>query len=92
VNGLSTALLTNNPNLSNPQRLDRSQAVTCDQDHGYTHEQQAVGMGTADKYVQFTNRGGVSETLGQCLGDGATPGNHAVMDYYDGNTVTALWN
>jgi phospholipase C len=92
VNGLSTALLTNNPNLSNPQRLDRSQAVTCDQDHGYLHEQQAVDMGAADLYVQKTNRGGVSETLGQCLGDGATPGNYAVMDYYDGNTVTALWN
>jgi hypothetical protein len=21
-----------------------------------------------------------------------TPGNFAVLDYYDGNTVTALWN
>src|SRR5579875_2746236 len=33
VNGLTGALLTNNPNLANPQRLDRSQALTCDQDH-----------------------------------------------------------
>src|SRR6201993_5498828 len=38
VNGLTTALLTNNPNLNNPARLDRSQALTCDQDHNYTDE------------------------------------------------------
>src|SRR5438270_5208868 len=31
VNGLNDALLTRNPNLSNPQRLDRGQAHTCDQ-------------------------------------------------------------
>src|ERR1700716_942093 len=43
VNGLNGALLTNNPNLGNPQRLDRSQALTCDQDHGYTNEQRAMG-------------------------------------------------
>ena len=30
VNGLTPALLTDNPNSSNPHRLDRSQALTCD--------------------------------------------------------------
>src|SRR6266581_1581237 len=36
VNGLLAAgLLTHNPNASNPFRLTRSQAATCDQDHGY---------------------------------------------------------
>src|SRR5260370_26722171 len=43
VNGLSQALLTNNPNLNpangagatNPFRLDRSQAVTKEQSHGH---------------------------------------------------------
>src|SRR5215471_13316958 len=45
VNGLSGALLTNNPNLGNPQRLDRTQAMTCDQDHGYTDEQKAFDLG-----------------------------------------------
>ena len=39
--GLDEALLTTNPNLGNPQRLDRSQALTCDQDHDYTAEQLA---------------------------------------------------
>src|ERR1700742_5025467 len=41
VNGLTPALLTNNPNSANPFRLDRSQALTCDQDHGYSDEQKA---------------------------------------------------
>src|ERR1700722_6055793 len=50
VNGLTDALLYNNPNLlnttgngtgaSNPFRLDRSQASTADQDHDYTPEQE----------------------------------------------------
>src|ERR1700683_375266 len=41
------SLLTNNPNKDshgvtiNPYRLDRSQAVTCDQDHDYDDEQKA---------------------------------------------------
>jgi phospholipase C len=94
VNGLTAGLLTNNPNLSNPQRLDRSQAHTCDQGHGYTQEQAAEDFGAMDKFVQNTNRqgGGHPLTLGECLGTTPTPGNFPVMDYYDGNTVTALWN
>jgi phospholipase C len=79
VNGLSTSLLTHNPNSSNPARLDRSQALTCDQDHGYTDEQKAYDNGAVDKFVQYT------------LG-GSCNGNPVVMDYYDGNTVTAIWN
>jgi phospholipase C len=79
VNGLSGALLTRNPNLDNPQRLDRSQALTCDQGHGYTQEQQAFDMGAMDKFVQDTSGGSCSD-------------KSIVMDYYDGNTVTALWN
>jgi phospholipase C len=89
-NGLSGALLTRNPNLSNPQRLDRSQAVTCDQDHEYTAEQSSFNHGLMDKFVQDT---GNSATVASCTGinNGTSP-NYAVMDYYDGNTVTALWN
>ena len=90
VNGLRGSLLFNNPNLSNPQRLDRSQALTCDQDHGYTAEQDAFDRGAIDRFVQDTGNG---ETVKQCTGksSGHSP-NFAVMDYYDGNTVTALWN
>jgi phospholipase C len=40
VNGLMAAgLLTRNPNGSNPFRLTRAQAATCDQDHDYTDEE-----------------------------------------------------
>ena len=54
VNGLSTALLTNNPNGYNPARLTPAQALTCDQDHSDTPEQQAYDYGLADKFPQYT--------------------------------------
>src|SRR4051794_2253364 len=73
-------LLTANPNLKQPARLDRSVAVPCDQDHGYTDEQKAFDNGAMDMFVQFGSGGG-------CPGV-----NSIVMNYYDGNTVTALWN
>jgi phospholipase C len=90
VNGLSGPLLTQNPNLSNPRRLDRSQAHTCDQDHGYTAEQRAFDSGLMDRFVPNT---GHEKTAQECTGtaSGTSP-NYAVMDYYDGNTVTGLWN
>ena len=94
-------LLTNNPNESNPLLLDRTDALTCDQDHNYKDEQLADDLGKMDQFVQHTGNG---LTLAQCLTNenkgltspspipaGATT-NDAVMDYYDGNTVTALWN
>jgi len=92
-NLLRGQLLTHNPNLNrrngrgatNPFRLDRSQAATADQNHGYTAEQLAYDGGAADLFPLHTGRG----TPG---GAGAfgTPGQ--VMGYFDGNTVTALWN
>jgi phospholipase C len=91
VNGLNSALLLSNPNSANPQRLDRSQAVTCDMNHDYTPEQSAADHGAMDRFVENTSSSS-GTTLGQCLGGAPTPGNQAVMDYYDGNTVTALWN
>jgi phospholipase C len=82
VNGLDPTLLTNNPNSAPPQRLDRSEAVTCSQNHGYGAEQQAFDGGLMDRFVEFT-------AGGSCAGP---RGKSIVMDYYDGNTVTALWN
>jgi phospholipase C len=79
VNGLTPALLTSNPNLGNPQRLTPAEALTCDQGHGYTQEQKAFDNGKMDQFVQNTQ------------GSGCTLPNE-VMDYYDGNTVTGLWN
>jgi phospholipase C len=77
VNGLSGALLTNNPNAYNPFRLGRAQATTCDNSHAYSAEQQAFDGGLMNKFVQFTS---------------CPLGGPNVMGYYDGNTVTALWN
>jgi len=82
VNGLSEALLTNNPNAANPRRLDRNtpaDVVTCDQDHTYKDEQIAFDHGLMDKFVETLNGSSCKDTS-------------IVMDYYDGNTVTALWN
>ena len=86
VNGLSPALLNNNPNTFNPQRLDPSQALTCDQNHSYGPEQKAEDGGKMDAFVQNTE---TDKCTGQPILFGQ-PG--LVMDYYDGNTVTGLWN
>ena len=86
VNGLTPQLLTANPNLYNPQRLTPSEALTCDQNHSYTPEQKAEDNGKADQFVQNTE----SDT---CTGQPVLFGQPGlVMDYYDGNTVTGLWN
>ena len=60
VNGLTGALLANNPNAvntavngagaTNPFRLDRSEAATADQDHDYTPEQLAFDHGLMDAF------------------------------------------
>jgi phospholipase C len=93
VNGYTDGLLFNNPNAlntlngngaANPFRLDRSQAATADQDHDYTPEQQAFHGGLMDLFPKFTGTPGPPPN-GQMT-------NGLVMGYYDGNTVTALWN
>jgi phospholipase C len=88
VNGLSGSLLTANPNEYNPQRLTHSQAWTCDQNHAYTPEQEAFDNGNMDKFVQDTGSSSTCNTTAP--GEFAAPG--LVMDYFDGNTSTALWN
>jgi phospholipase C len=90
VNGLNNSLLEANPNLNNPQRLGPDQAVTCDQNHGYGSEQAAYDAGLMDHFVQQTTGTGCTETSFPDQGNYGP--NGIVMDYYDGNTVTALWN
>ncbi|HJZ37059.1 MAG TPA: alkaline phosphatase family protein, partial [Solirubrobacterales bacterium] len=89
VNGLSQALLHENPNADNPTRLANDEALTCDQNHSYTPEQEAEDNGKMDMFVQKTGNGGCQSTEKNKSTYGP-PG--VVMDYYDGNTVTALWN
>ena len=97
VEGLSGTLLTANPNslnpangvdAVNPYRLGRSQAATADQDHSYTQEQIAYNHGKMDLFPA---------TIGQYV---APDGSLAMQQtskslnlaFYDGNTVTAIWN
>jgi phospholipase C len=96
INGYGYTLLNANPNLnpangagaSNPFRLDRSQAATNDQDHNYTPEQQAFDGGVMDLFPLYTGVAGPppSAPPQQVMTNALT------MGYYDGNTVTALWN
>jgi phospholipase C len=86
--------LTRNPNSLNPAngssainpfRLDRSQAATCDQDHNYGAEQAAFDQGLMDAFPAYTGSG-------NCGGYDYGHGTGLVLGYFDGNTVTALWN
>jgi len=88
-------LLTNNPNQDagghqvNPRRYDPANIndiLTCDQNHDYGPEQMAFNGGKMDKFVTTVGTGSGTSGTGQ-------PCNASdVMNYYDGNTVTGLWN
>jgi phospholipase C len=94
-NGLSSALLASNPNSAQPKRLDSSPTglpggpggqLTCDQNHNYSSEQEAANGGQMNKFPEAVGTGS-----GKAPG-GTNCDRNQVMDYYDGNTVTALWN
>jgi phospholipase C len=96
VNGLTEILLTHNPNLNpangqgaaNPFRLGHDQALTADQNHSYTPEQLSFDNFAMDLFPSKTGAAYVTPKP-------YPPVVHTkglVMGYYDGNTVTALWN
>ena len=96
VNGLTGTLLSNNPNSTNPVnaagatnpfRLARTQAATADQDHDYTPEQQAFDHGLMDAFPFSVGTAGPPPAGSPIF---ATTG--LTMGYFDGNTVTGLWN
>ena len=85
VDGLTPELLTHNPNSVQPMRLGGpGQQVTCDQDHEYQAEQLAADGGAMDRFVEHTEGDPCKAPLFSIPG--------LVMGYYDGNSVTALWN
>lgn len=99
----SPDLLTANPNLNisngagatNPFRLDAAQAATEDQDHNYNPEQLAFDDGKMDLFPMSVGSPDSAETTTLATSTGApaianTTG--LTMGYFDGNTVTALWN
>ena len=99
--GLSGTLLTANPNLLNPHngpgatnpfRLDRAQSATADQTHTYTPEQKAFDGGAMDLFPASVGMPDPA-ALAKRTGAGRAATSHwLTMGYYDGNTVTAMWN
>jgi phospholipase C len=84
-NLVTSGSLTSNPNLYYPKRLTPAQALTCDQNHNYLPEQKAEDNGAMDKFVQ-------NVSVDTCTTPKAYGAPGLTMDYYDGNTVTGLWN
>jgi len=96
VNNLESAgLLTNNYNTEsggtriNPFRIPPSVPVTCDNDHDYNDEQFAFHGGLMDQWLTPLTSLGETGTV-SC--SDPVLGPNAAMGYYDGNTVTAMWN
>src|SRR4051812_7931956 len=85
VNGFTDDLLFRNPNAVNPIRLGPAEIVECSQTHAYTSEQLSANRGAMDKFVE--NDGAKGTQAGPLVCD-----PNMVMGYFDGNTVTALWN
>src|SRR5271155_3014289 len=108
VNGLTPLLLERNPNFlntkvngtyaTNPFRLGPAQAATADQNHGYTEEQLAFHSGLMDSFPQYTGLPALAtqklhpESLVGAPPEYVHQTKGLVMGYFDGNTVTALWN
>jgi phospholipase C len=100
VNGFTKVLLNENPNLNpangtgatNPFRLGPTQASTNDQDNDYSPEQMAFDAGKLDLFP--ANTGAPGNALEQPITNApaVTNTNGLVMAYFDGNTVTAMWN
>ena len=100
LNGHGT-LLTNNPNKDNdgnqvnPRRLDPADVndvLTCDQDHNYNDEQKAFDGGKMDQFVTSVGTGPTGSFGNNNSPEGAPCNADMVMNYYDGNTVTGMWN
>ena len=82
INGLSYQLLHYNPNTKNPYRLDR-ELEPCSQNHEYLEEIKSFNDGLMNMFMQYGGHDN-PDYKARCEGQ--------VMGYYDGNTVTALWN
>jgi phospholipase C len=96
-------LLTANPNgpkgsgakfngasATNPFRLGPTQAATADQNHATKPEQTAYNNGKMDRFPRST--GNASPPPSASAAVVAAHAKGTTMGYFDGNTVTALWN
>jgi phospholipase C len=98
-------LITANPNLisannntalnslgANPFRLDIAQAATADQNHAYTAEQMSFDGGKMDLFPISVGTANPTTLNTQTGGNALMATTALTMGYYDGNTVTAMWN
>src|SRR5262249_6289409 len=82
---------TNGADAANPFRLSPSQASTADQGHNDQPEQAAYNNGHMDGFPAWTGTAGTAST-GPLPVQPPFNTKGLVMGYFDGNTVTALWN
>jgi phospholipase C len=80
----------NGASAANPFRLAPSQAATADQNHAPKPEQIAYDNGKVDQFPGSTGTAGPPPSATAESNAALTKG--LTMGYFDGNTVTALWN
>ena len=80
----------NGSSAANPFRLAPSQAATADQSHAPKPEQTAYDNGKVDQFPGSTGAAGPPPSATATSNAALTKG--LVMGYFDGNTVTAMWN
>jgi phospholipase C len=78
----------NGAGASNPFRLSPAQALTADQGHNESPEESAYDNGKMDGFPVFVGTAGPPPSPPPA----AVGTKGLVMGYYDGNTVTAMWN
>jgi phospholipase C len=82
----------NGADASNPFRLSPNQASTADQGHNDMPEQAAYNNGNMDGFPAWVGTAGGTAANGPLPPPAAVATKGLVMGYYDGNTITALWN
>ena len=91
VNGLNDALLDGQPEPRQPAAArPQPGARPATRTTATRPSRAAFDGGLMDQFVQNTTGGGCTQTTTPDKGNYGP--NGIVMDYYDGNTVTGLWN
>jgi phospholipase C len=93
ANNVTSDPTDSSPSVSaNPFRLGPNQAGTADQDHSYGPEQMAFDSGKMDLFPLSVGTANTATLTNQTAAPNIANTNALTMAYYDGNTVTAMWN
>jgi phospholipase C len=95
LNGANNSTATSpvqNSVAANPFRLGPNQAATADQDHNYQPEQLAFDNGKMDLFPYSVGTPNTAALTNQTAAANIANTTALTMAYYDGNTVTAMWN